>query len=284
MSLSKEEVREQLIRLFHETDGNTVTGEDALPGCEGLIIYEQPIFGFASASDPLFERFHDKSVIGEPYRDPGQWLSDAMTVISFFLPFTEDVRKANCKDREITANEWLHGRIEGQQFLNTYTEKCRDWFTDRGLNACAPAVDGRFSKTMRPFQKGDPSRLGLHFASAWSERHAAYAAGLGTFSLTRGLISEKGVAGRYGSLIISEFIEPDLRSYTGIYDNCIRCGACIKRCPANAISLKRGKDQLRCSTWVLSSKKKYAPRYGCGKCQVGVPCETRNPSKGKNNA
>ncbi len=30
------------------------------------------------------------------------------------------------------------------------------------------------------------------FASSWSERHAAYAAGLGTFGLSDGLITEKG--------------------------------------------------------------------------------------------
>lgn len=282
MELTKQEVQEQLIRIFQETEGNTITGDDALPGCDGLIIYEEPIFGFASAEDPLFEQYHDPKIIGKPYQDPKQWLPKAKTVVSFFLPFTAEVRKANRKDKEVTANEWLHARIEGQQFINDYTEKVRSWFASNGVEICVPAIDERFSKTMRPFQKGDPSRLGLHFASAWSERHAAYAAGLGTFSLTRALISEKGVAGRYGSLIISQLIEPDTRSYTGIYDYCIRCGSCIKRCPADAISLKRGKDQLRCSTWVLSSKKKYAPRYGCGKCQVGVPCEAANPSKRKN--
>ena len=27
------------------------------------------------------------------------------------------------------------------------------------------------------------------------------------------------------------------------------------------------------------TKKKYAPRYGCGKCQTKVPCESRIPGK-----
>jgi len=42
-------------------------------------------------------------------------------------------------------------------------------------------------------------------ASSWSERHAAYAAGLGTFSLNDALITPKGIAHRLGSA--------DYRSY-----------------------------------------------------------------------
>ena len=117
----------------------------------------------------------------------------------------------------------------------------------------------------------------MHIASNWSERHVAYASGLGTFCLTRGLISEKGVAGRYGSIIITEEVEPDTRPYEGVYDYCIMCGACIKRCPAGAISLKHGKNQLKCKLWMDRTGRKYDPRYGCGKCQVGVPCEDRIP-------
>ena len=46
-----------------------------------------------------------------------------------------------------------------------------------------------------------------------------------------------------------------------------------------AISLKHGKNNLKCHLHVQKMKKKYSPRYGCGKCQVGVPCEFRSPAK-----
>jgi epoxyqueuosine reductase len=39
------------------------------------------------------------------------------------------------------------------------------------------------------------------YASSWSERHAAYAAGLGTFGLCDGLITARGKAVRFGSII-----------------------------------------------------------------------------------
>ena len=46
------------------------------------------------------------------------------------------------------------------------------------------------------------------FASSWSERHAAYAAGLGTFGLSDGLITAKGKAHRVGSVVAKIPIPP----------------------------------------------------------------------------
>jgi hypothetical protein len=44
--------------------------------------------------------------------------------------------------------------------------------------------------------------------SNWSERHSAYIAGLGTFCLSYSLISEKGCAGRYGTVVTDLDLEP----------------------------------------------------------------------------
>ena len=49
----------------------------------------------------------------------------------------------------------------------------------------------------------------LGIASKWSHRHAAFAAGLGTFGLSDGFISEKGKAIRITSMVI----EADLELY-----------------------------------------------------------------------
>lgn len=282
MAVSKEAIIQKMQELFLSTEGNVITAEEALPGCEGLVMYEAPLIGFASAADPLFEKYKDPTVNGEAYLTPEEWMAGTKTVISFFLPFTEDVRKANRKDRNSTAGEWLHARIEGQRFLMALCYAMADWFEEQGVHVCIPSGDERFHRDFKPFTKGEPSRLGLHVTSAWSERHAAYAAGLGTFSLTRAVITERGTAGRFGSLLITEEVPADERSYTGIDDYCIKCGICIKRCPFHAISMERGKDQVLCMARVVPSKLVYKPRYGCGKCQVGVPCETRNPSRKQN--
>ena len=82
---------------------------------------------------------------------------------------------------------------------------------------------------------------------------------------------------RLGSLILDWALPPDGRAYAGVYDWCTRCGACAARCPAGAISLKHGKNNLRCGDYVRRTGERFAPRYGCGKCQTGVPCEHRAP-------
>ena len=87
------------------------------------------------------------------------------------------------------------------------------------------------------------------------------------------------MAGRLGSLIIDLEMEPDVRPYTEVYEYCSKCGACIKRCPVDAISLEEGMKHVPCNKWLVGTKERYAPRYGCGKCQVKVPCENRIPVK-----
>ena len=142
-------------------------------------------------------------------------------------------------------------------------------------NDLTTELDERFGVKIEITASG--LRPDFHANSRWSERYAAYACGLGTFGLLRGLITEKGMAGRFASIIVTETFEPDERKYTGVYDYCIKCGACARNCPANAISLKHGKNNIKCNKHVETMKKKYPPRYGCGKCQVGVPCEFRAP-------
>ncbi len=276
MSIERNELFRKLTEIFSGCEGNVVPEDKALEGCAGLVMFRDPVFGVSSADDALYKEYKKSSVIGSMFMGPEEWLPGAKSVVSFFLPFTERVCASNCGDPENTSPEWLHARIEGQAFISAYAKKIKEYFEGLGVEACVPALDERFGISFEPLAEGDPE--GVHVNSKWSERHAAYASGLGTFCLTRGLISSKGVAGRYGSIIVSESIQPDERPYKGIYDYCIRCGACIDKCPAKAISLEHGKNQQLCREWLDDSKKRYAPRYGCGKCQVGVPCENRIPA------
>jgi epoxyqueuosine reductase QueG len=156
-------------------------------------------------------------------------------------------------------------------------ELCRHmkaFLEQAGYGAVVPALDPRFS-TKSPFT-GDNSSQD-YFTSNWSERHTAYICGLGTFGLSRGLITARGIAGRLGSIITTLPLEPTPRSYTGLYDNCINCGACVRNCPVGAISAERGKRHPPCSAFLDRVTEKHKPRYGCGKCQVKVPCEDRIP-------
>ena len=126
------------------------------------------------------------------------------------------------------------------------------------------------------------------YASSWSERHAAHAAGLGTFGLCDGLITAKGKAMRVGSVVARLSIEPtprlysDHRAYCLFFDNGT-CGKCIDRCPVRAIT-EAGHDKEKCRQHLARSRE-YVKKtfkfegYGCLLCQVGVPCEAGIPVK-----
>jgi epoxyqueuosine reductase QueG len=237
----------------------------------GLKIYDAPIFAFGSADDEYFQRLKNPAAIGEHYMLPKDWLPTAKTVVSFFLPFSEAVRVSNRKSMSWPSDEWLHGRIEGQMLLNKLCGHLKSLLVASGYQSVVPSLDERF----RSVSTGD-GRV-PDFTSNWSERHAAFICGLGTFGLSRGLITKKGIAGRFGSVITELSLAPDAREYEDLYEYCSLCGNCVRNCPAGAISKETGKKHKPCSDFLDETKKKHNPRYGCGKCQVHVPCESRIP-------
>ena len=233
-------------------------------------IFEQPLVGVAAAGDPLFEKLKDPAVAGENHLLPGEWLPGAKAVLSYFLPFSEKVRRANRKPG-FPAQEWLYGRIEGQQFNEALSKQIAALIRERGTaEALIPALDARFA-------------ISDHLVSSWSERHAAYIAGLGTFSLSRSLITAKGCAGRYGSIITSLELPTTKRDYTEPFQNCSFCGECLERCPSGAIEpvgeeRKAGMNRSTCKEYLDTKiSPRFKPRYGCGKCQTAVQCEHQIP-------
>ena len=258
------------LRFAEESPANCISDDIALtPDCVGMKIYEPPVFGFASAGDEIFARYKLPDVIGENFMAPSEWLSEARSVISFYLPYTEKVRLANALDFSWPSAEWLHGRYDGQLFIKELCLYLHRLLTDAGYACLSPAFDPRL-------KTGNANN---RFSSNWSERHAAYACGLGTFGLTRGIITEKGSCIRFGSLITALELPVDARPYSGVYEYCTMCGACAAHCPAKAISLDGGKDNELCSAFLDRTLEKHRPRYGCGKCQVSVPCSSKIPGR-----
>lgn len=264
-------------RKFLDGPVNRVAAEDALrPELAGMRIYEEPLFGVAAAGDPLFEELRRPEVLHPGVMLPREWVDGAKSVVAFFLPFTEQVVSSNAEGTA-PSDEWLHGRIEGQLAMNAFGELMKRTLEEAGYAAAFPTTDARF-KMLEPY------------ASNWSERHAAYICGLGTFGLSKGLITERGMAGRFGSVITDAELPVTPRKYSGPFDYCTQCGACQFRCPAKAIDKSRGpalaKDQKLCDDCVKASRRPpHGPhervRFGCGKCQVKVPCSRRIPNAAK---
>ena len=277
----KNDLRKQLTDLFKQAEGNILPeAENIAPECRGLRIFEEPLIGFGSAQDPLFEEYRKPGVIGPWYRTPKDWMPEAETVISLFFPFTEEVRSSNRAQKEHCSVEWAHARVDGQEFQDEFMRSAARFFEKQGFKVLVPGQSPLFGQV----SAGKPSKLNYQgeipsdaFGSNWSERHAAFVCGLGTFGLSKGLITEKGIAGRFSSILISKKIEADNRPYTEIYEYCTRCGACAVRCPLNAITIEKGKNHMICSAYRTISSELYSPRFGCGLCQTAVPCEHKRP-------
>ncbi|MTI96289.1 MAG: epoxyqueuosine reductase [Firmicutes bacterium] len=271
--MNKQALIQKACNFLENCEDNYLKPEIAIEDrMAGMRIYEAPLFGFGVAQDEHFVLLKKEDAVGDHFMLPQDWLPEARTVISFFLPYTDAVRNSNRSEMRWPSGEWLHGRIEGQKVLNKLTKFLQDELIAAGFASIAPPLDERIWSKQKPDDNDKYS-----FTSNWSERHVAFVCGLGTFGLSRGLITEKGMAGRFGSVITELALSPTERKYEDVYEYCTLCGGCIRQCPVGAISFDEGKDHTICCDFLDVVKERFAPRYGCGKCQVGVPCETGIP-------
>ncbi len=281
-------VLEQLIKNFvNENEQNRRTQLD-----HG-VYWDEPLVGFASGSDPLF--FEYKTIIGSFHftpreiilsalkeKDRGLLLSEMeqVSVISWILPASEDTRKSNRKEEKFPSKLWAYTRDFGEVFNNALRRHVSGFLEDLGHVAVAPVL-------LPTFQHLRDEKVG--WASPWSERHIAYACGLGTFSLNDGLITSKGMAVRVGTVVTLLKLAPSEKKYRHYKENCLqfrteKCGKCIPRCPAGAIT-EKGHDKDKCREYINSEPLKAKrleyglqnPPPSCGLCQTGVPCEFEIP-------
>jgi len=276
--MNKEDLIKIATAFVAKSPANCISEQDALsPRAAGIRIFETPLVGLGSPDDEYFKLFKDPTIIGKHFLLPREWLPRVQTVISVFLPFSEAVRKGNKGEKLWPSAEWLHGRIEGQAFVNRLLSHLKSELIAAGYNSMAPSLDERFwSVSEADHGSAYP---GVSFTSVWSERHVAFVCGLGTFGLSKGLITSKGIAGRFGSILTELALPPDRRAYERSDEYCTLCGACVERCPVKAITIDKGKNHLICSKFLDKTAVKFKPRYGCGKCQVGVPCEGKIPGR-----
>ncbi|MCL2391590.1 MAG: epoxyqueuosine reductase [Oscillospiraceae bacterium] len=258
-------------------------GADEESGLIGMRFYRHPVFAIARADDPMFEDIKRPEVVGKHHLNPTDWLSDAKSVITFFLPFNHDTVEANKKDPEVPAIEWVCTRVDGQRFLLALGTAVRNALIEEGYTAVAPYTEDNY--IMQVNLEPPPGTEHVPpYSTNWSERHVGVVTGLGTFGQSTNFISKIGCAGRLISVVTSWEIPPDEREYgTDWLGYCNDCGLCIKKCKGNAYYPDRhGKDHALCSKQIRKVCEPFAPRYGCGKCQSGIPCEyTPRPKKGK---
>ena len=259
--------------------------ENTLKNGKNEKAWEDPLVGFSSGDDPLYQAY--KEVVGSFHWTPAEAFSQAfpsskvplenLTVISWVLPQTRTTKSENRKETLYPSERWARARIFGEEFNVNLAKHVVMSLQEAGVEAVAPSLSPSF--TWMPSER-------YTLASMWSERHAAYASGLGTFGLCDGMITSKGKAVRFGSVVANIKIPPTKRPYEDPRAYCLffskgTCGKCIKRCPVGALT-SDGHDKVKCRAHIDSSrpyvKSKFGfEGYGCGLCQTGVPCESRIP-------
>jgi len=257
-------------------------------------IFDEPLIGFADGDDTIFQDY--KTIIGDFHLTPREVLEKHLvsrngkqsianvSVISFILPISQKTRLSMHQETVVASLRWNHTRWHGQDFINELSRYVVSLLESLDHQAVAPGLADFF--VVKDFPSGR--------ASNWSERHIAYAAGLGTFSLSDGFITPRGIAMRCGSVVTDAKLPPSPRPYIDYRANCLfyldgTCRSCIERCPAEAIS-EQGHDKNKCKEFIytketeilkeLGREEEYIGRFvACGLCQTKVPCEAKIPPK-----
>ena len=250
--------------------------------------WDDPLIGFSRGDDPLFASFKEhvgpfhwtpSEIFNQSFPD-GSASPDELTVISWILPINEPTKIDNRKETVFPSERWARARTYGEVINEKLREHVVRVLQAQGHDAVAPTLAPGFTWQNSPT---------YGFASNWSERHAAFVSGLGTFGLCDGLITPVGKAMRTGSVVARIQVPPTPRPYNSHRDYCLffssgACRKCASRCPVGAIT-EAGHDKVKCFEYVFKTaiphiKSHYGfDGYSCGLCQTGVPCESRIPVK-----
>lgn len=230
------------------------------------IIWKKPIVRFSDAEDPFFPSLRE--LIRPDHHLPQDFLPEARTVISWFIPFLPEIGKSNITGTT-PSPEWADAYNITNAMAERVNQRLCDWFREcQDQDAAVPS---------------DAGMLGEHHEipwSLWSQRHVAVHAGIGTFGINNMLITDEGCVGRCFSIVTTMKIPPDLplAEERCLYKRNGSCGICIRHCPAGALT-KDGFDRYACMEQLNQNKAAGAAATVCGKCLVGLPCSFTNPTK-----
>lgn len=275
-------ITDEIRRFLADSPLNTLGGD------LGEKAWDEALVGFAAGDDPVFEEYcrhigdfywmpHQALNLGRPELSPGP---RDVSVVAWVLP-QRKVTRASQRPRHFFPSEhWARARGAGEEFNMLLRRHMVEALEQAGHPAVSPMLLPQWQRETSPT---------YGFASRWSERHSAYAAGLGTFGLCDGLITERGKAVRVGSLVVAERLPATPRPYQGVHDYCLfyangTCGKCIGRCPVGALS-EKGHDKKLCGAHTESMGLAYIKAAwgfaipACGLCQCKVPCEAGNPTR-----
>lgn len=227
--------------------------------------YREPLVAAAEAED---QRFADlKRIVADDHMLPEDLLPGARSVVAFFLPFSEEIIRANAKNPDVIAREWAVAYVETNALISGVTDRLIAGIAAGGGRAAAAPPTGVFDRTT--------------LKSTWSHKSAAAIAGLGSFGVHHMLITDAGCAGRLGSLVTDVELQIDggPPRERCLYHARGTCLACVKRCPEDALSADGEFERARCWARCQRSAERFRDiglAEVCGKCVAG-PCALQSP-------
>ena len=230
--------------------------------------WRDPIIGFADAEDELFLKL--KEIIGPNHALPSDFVPNAKSVITFFIPFSKEIVESNISGEE-SSRMWDISCIETNNLIDDLIKYLYEKITAKGFKA----------SLLPPTYNYDEEKL----ISDWSQRSVAYISGIGKFGLNNMFITESGCCGRLGSVVTDIELTPSTRieeEYC-LYRYNGTCQKCVKKC-VNSAFLTQGStvlfDRRKCNEQIYDKIiQEYPIGLGdtCGKCMCGVPCSLVNP-------
>src|SRR3972149_11860418 len=129
---------------------------------DGSPFFEEPLIGFASGDDPLFEQY--KKLIGPFHLAPSELLPGArtLTVVCWALPIAKKTRLANRREKEHPARPWAQTRDSGEKLNDHLRAEVAGLLSWLGVPAVAPLPSTLYHTV----------NMASNPASVWSERHA----------------------------------------------------------------------------------------------------------------
>ena len=232
--------------------------------------WRKPLIGYADARSPVFDDIKRITKVAD-HQHPTDYLADASIIISYFLPIRKEVVKGNSTGHKVglASEPWDKCYIASFTLGDLINERIAEVVKQSGYSAAIPP-NGCIDKVI--------------LKGCWSDRHVAWIAGLGTFGLNNFLITEKGCAGYYFSVITNLPIPPD-QIQAGelcLYKRNGKCGVCVERCVAGAFS-ENGFDRNKCFEMTRNDQTRNkgagAPvndmdTIACGNCMTGLPCSS----------
>ena len=221
--------------------------------------FEEPVISYVSVDDTRFDMLFARGLNGHPreiYR-PGR------TIIVYYLPFAEEIVKAN-EASEAPTEEWVRGYYESLWLAMSVNQTIRQVLTGQG----------RLISGLSNMVEWDDEKC----QQEWSNKFAAAIAGMGEMGPAGSFRLDGRYGGRVGGMITDgmyaerpEPIDADaLQEALGeLLGPCLYDGPCseemINACPGGAISAE-GIDKRKCRDYCRKFNETTPVPEVCGKC------------------